>query len=91
MVPKRGVGNPKKAATGASCDNEWVPSLMREVEINGMVEADVLPDCVTAGWQPAYNEPYPMLHSDEAIVFEDYFWRGLGFPIHPFLRDLLEF
>ena len=91
MAPKRGVGNPKKAATGASSDNEWVPSLMGEAEINGMVEAGVLPDHVTTGWRLAYGEPYTIPHTDEAVVFEDYFWRGLGFPIHPFLRDLLEF
>ena len=91
MAPKRGVGNPKKAAAGASHDNEWVSSLMGEAKINGMVEAGILPDRVTARWWPAYDEPYPMPYTDEAVVFEDYFWRGLGFPIHPFLRDLLEF
>ena len=26
----------------------------------------------------------------DVVVFEDYFWYGLGFPVHPFLRDLLE-
>ena len=64
---------------------------MGEAEINRMVEAAVLPDRVTTGWWPANSEPYPMPHTDKAIVFEDYFWPGLGFPIHPFLRDLLEF
>ena len=73
MVPKRGVGNPKKAAAGASRDNEWVPSLMGEAEINRMVEAGILSDRVTTGWWPANGEPYPMPHTDEAIVFEDYF------------------
>ena len=91
MAPKRGVGNPKKAAVEASHGNEWVSSLMGEAEINRMVEAGVLPDRVTVGWWSANGEPYPMPHTDEVVVFEDYFWRGLGFPIHPFLRDLLEF
>ena len=91
MAPKRGVGNPKKATVGANRDNEWVPSLMGEAEINRMVEEGVLPDRVTTGWRPANGEPYPMPHTDEAIVFEDYFWRGLGFHVHPFLWDLLEF
>ena len=91
MAPKRGVGNPKKAIAGSSHDNEWVPSLMGEAEINRMVEVGILPDCVIDGWWPAHGEPYPMPHTNEAVVFEDYFWRGLGFPIHPFLRDLLEF
>ena len=56
-----------------------------------MVEAGVLPDRATAGWRPALGESFPMPHTDEVVVFEDYFWSGLGFPVHPFLRDLLEF
>ena len=91
MAPKKGGGNPKKAAAGASLDKEWVLSLMGETELNEMVEAGVLPDRITTGWCPADGEPYPMPHTDEVIVFEDYFWRGLGLPVHPFLRDLLEY
>jgi len=91
MAPKRGAGNPKKAIAGASHDNECATSNMGEAEINRMVEAGVLSDRVTAGWWPASGEPFPMPHTDEVVVFEDYFWRGLGFPIHPFLRDMLEF
>ena len=44
MAPKKGGGNPKKAAAGTSRDKEWVPSLMGETELNEMVEAGVLPD-----------------------------------------------
>ena len=73
MAPKRGVGNLKKATAGASHDNEWVPSLMGEMKLNGMVEAGVLPDRVTAGWRPADGERYPMPHTDEVVVFRDYF------------------
>ena len=73
MAPKRGGGNPKKAAAGASRDKEWVPSLMGEVELNGMVEAGILPDRITAGWRPADSEHFPMPHTDEGVVFEDYF------------------
>ena len=91
MVPKKGARNPKKSTAGASRDNEWVPSNMGEAEINRMVESGVLSDRVTAEWWPASGEPFPMLHTDEVVVFEDYFWRGLRFPVHPFLRDLLEF
>ena len=96
MAPKRGAVNPKKASpkkasTGASRDEEWVPSCTGEAELNRSVEAGVLPDRVTAEWRSALGEPYPMPHTDEAIVFEDYFWRGLGFHVHPFLWDLLEF
>jgi len=73
MAPKRGGGNVKKAATGMSRDKERVPSLMGEMELNEMVEAGVLPDRVTAGWRPTDGEPYPMPHTDELVVFEDYF------------------
>ena len=91
MEPKRGGGNPKKAATGASRDKEWVPSLMGETELNEMVEAGILPDHVTAGWHSADGEPYLMPHNDELVIFKDYFWHGLGLLVHPFLWDLLEY
>ena len=73
MAPKRGGGNPKKAAAGASRDKECVPSHMGETELNEMVEVGVLPDRVIAGWRPADGELYPMPHTDEVVVFEDYF------------------
>ena len=61
------------------------------MELNEMVEASVLPDRVTAGWRPANGEPYPMPHINEVVVFEYYFWCGLGLPVHPFLHGLLEY
>ena len=73
MAPKKGTAKPKKVATEASRDEEWVPSKMGEAALNEMVAAGILPDCVTAGWRPAIGEPFPTPHTDEAIVFEDYF------------------
>ena len=73
MAPKKGAAKPRKVATGASRDEEWVPSKIREAELNRMVAAGVLPDCVTVGWRPASGEPFPTPHIDEAVVFEDYF------------------
>jgi len=96
MAPKRRAANPKKtspkkAGGRASRDEEWMPLRTGEAELKRMVTAGVLPDRVTVGWRPASGEPFPMPNTDEVVVFEDYFWRGLGFPIHPFLRDLLVF
>ena len=91
MAPKREAGNLKKATVEASRDNEWVPSNMGEAEINRMLEAGALSNHVNVGWRPASGEPFPMPHTDEVVVFEYYFRRGLGFPVHSFLRDLLEF
>jgi hypothetical protein len=95
MAPKKGGAkpkktSPKKASAEIRCDEEWVPSRMGEAELNILVEAGVLPDRIIARWRPALGEPFPMPHTDKVVVFEDYFWRGLGFPIHLFLRDLLE-
>ena len=54
-------------------DKEWVPSVMGETELNEMVEAGVFSDRVTAGWRLADDEPYPMPHTDELVLFKDYF------------------
>ena len=78
MVPKKGGAKPKKmspqkASVEIQRDEEWVPSWMGETELNRLVEAGVLPNRVTAGWRPALGEPFPMPHTDEVVVFEDYF------------------
>jgi len=65
--------SPKKVGAGASRDEEWVPSCMEEAELERLVEAGVLPDRATAGWLPALGEPFPTPHTDEVVVFEDYF------------------
>ena len=69
MALKKRASNPKKTSARVSRDEEWVPSCTGEAELNRMVEAGILPDCVTAGWRPASGEPYPMPHTDKAIVF----------------------
>ena len=63
----------RRRPPGVSCDNEWVPSLMGETELNEMVKAGILPDRITAGWRPADGKPYSMPHTNELVVFEDYF------------------
>ena len=78
MVPKKGAAkskktSPKKASVGARQDEEWVSSRTREAELNRLVEAGVLPDRATAGWWPALGESFPTPHTDEVVVFEDYF------------------
>ena len=83
--------NPKKAAAGSSHNKEWVPSLMGEAELNRMVDAGVLSDRVTTGWRPASGESYPMSHTDEVVVFKDYFYHGFSVPIHPFLCGLINY
>ena len=78
MAPKKGAAkskktSPKKVSTGARRDEEWVPSLTGEAELNRLVEAGILLDRATAGWRPALGESFPMPHTDEVVVFKDYF------------------
>ena len=47
MNPKK--VSPKKAGAGAGRDEKWVPSRTGEAELDGLVEAGILPDRVTAG------------------------------------------
>ena len=78
MAPKKGAAkskktSPKKASAGAQHDEEWMPSRMGEVELNRLLEAGVLLDRATAGWRLALGESFPTPHTDEVVVFEDYF------------------
>ena len=78
MAPKKGAAKPKKTSPEKASavirrDEEWVPSRMGEAELNILVEAGVLPDRVTAEWWSALGEPFPMPHTNEVVVFEDYF------------------
>ena len=65
--------SPKKADVMARRDEEWVPSRTGEAELNRLVEAGVLPDRATTRWRPALGESFPTPHTNEAVVFEDYF------------------
>ena len=78
MAPKKGAAkskktSPKKTDAVARRDEECVSSRTGEAELNRLVEVGVLPDRATAGWRPALGEPFPTPHTDEAVVFEDYF------------------
>ena len=84
MAPKKGAAkpkktSPKKASAEAQRDEEWVPSRMGEAELSRLVEASVLPDRATTGWRLALGEPFPMLHTDEVVVFEVFFGMGWDF------------
>jgi len=78
MAPKKGAAkskktSPKKASAGARHDEEWVPSRMGEAKLARLVEAGVLPNRATARWQSNLGESFPTPHTNEAVVFEDYF------------------
>lgn len=81
----------KKAPKPVRLDEEWSPSVMDKPALEKLVEAGLLKDEGTAGWRPAAGELYPMPNTNELVVFEGFFERGFGVPIHPFLRKLIRY
>ena len=66
-------------------------SISNEAALNQLVVQSMLFDRVMMGWHPAHSESFPTPRGDELVVFEDYFYRGFGVPIHPFLRGLIDY
>jgi hypothetical protein len=91
MAPKRGHEGLKKAAHEINHDEEWVRSINNEMTLNNLVVYGVLPDRATTGWCPMASEDFPTPQSDELVIFEDYFFRRFGVPIHPFLRGFIDY
>ena len=43
------------------------------------------------GWRALDGESFLDPHAGEIVIFEDYFKRGFGVPVHPFLQGLLRY
>jgi len=91
MAPKRNRSSSSRASHKLNRTEEWVSSISNEAALNQLVMDGVLPDRVTVGWHPARGESFPTPCGDELMVFEDYFYRGVGVPIHPFLCGLIDY
>jgi hypothetical protein len=91
MVLKRSCAGSKKVAREINRDEEWVRSTSDEEALNWLVVHSVLPNRATAGWHLAADEEFLTPHTNELVVFEDYFFRGFGVPIHPFLCGLISY
>jgi hypothetical protein len=67
---------------------EWWKSKSTESSINELVGLGVLHDKELGGWRALDSESFPDPQPGEIVVFEDFFKRGFGVPIHPFLQGL---
>jgi hypothetical protein len=67
---------------------EWWKSKSTEATINNLIGLGVLHNRELAGWRPAGGDNYPNPQPSEIVVIEDFFKRGFGVPIHPFLQGL---
>ena len=91
MAPKRSHSSLSRVSRDLNCVEEWVISVSNKAALNQLVVDDVLPNRVTTRWRPARGESFPTPRGDELVVFEDYFYRGFGVSIHPFLHRLIEY
>ena len=91
MAPKRNHGGSSRASRELNRVEEWVGSISNEAALNRLVEDGVLPDRVMAGCHPAQGESFLTPCGDKLVVFEDYFYRGFGVPIHSFLHGLIDY
>ena len=91
MAPKRSHGGSSRGSRELNRVEEWVVSISNEAVLNRLVEDGVLPDRVMMRWHPARGESFPTPRGDKLVVFEDYFYRRFGIPIHPFLHGLIDY
>jgi hypothetical protein len=64
---------------------EWWKSKSTESTINDLVGLGVLHNRKLARWWSAGSDSYPNPQPGEIVVFEDFFKRGFGVPVHLFL------
>ena len=67
---------------------EWWKSRSNEQTIEDLVAMGVLHNKALAGWHAPEGESFPDPQPGEIVVFEDFFKRGFGVPVHPFLQGL---
>ena len=70
-------------------EKEWKKSRSTTRSLNDLVRMGLLLNQELGGWRAPEGESYPDPRIGEIIVFEDYFKRGFGVPVHPFLQGLL--
>ena len=70
---------------GGVMAKEWWKSWSNEQTIEDLVAMGVLHNKALVGWRASEGESFPDPQPGEIVVFEDFFERGFGVPVHPFL------
>ena len=68
---------------------EWKKSWSNTRSLNDLVEMGLLHNQELGGWRAPEGESYLDPRTGEIVVFEDYFKRGFGILVHPFLQGRL--
>jgi len=58
------------------------------MSLNDLVKMGLLHNQDLGGWRAPEGESYPDPRAGEIVVFEVFFKRGFGIPVHPFLQGL---
>ena len=72
----------------SSTQGKWEASFVREKDIKELQDAGYL-STDFAYRVPAKKQVIPTPEPGERVVFIPHFLRGLGFPLHPFVRGLM--
>src|SRR6266511_872342 len=74
--------------SGSGSQGKWVASSVTEKDVKELREAGYLSADVTHRI-PTKKQVIPTPEPGERVVFIPHFLRGLGFPLHPFVRGLM--
>ena len=74
--------------SGSRGQGKWMTSSVREKDITKLREAEHLAKEI-AHRLPAKGQIVPTPKPNERAVFIPHFVRRLGFPLHPFVRELM--
>jgi hypothetical protein len=66
-------------------------SVISEVELLRLVSIGVLPPRELCSWRSCHGTTVPTEDTHESVVYTPFLLRGLGLPISPFFRGILDF
>ena len=78
--------NPREALL----KEEWTKSTSTQATVAKLVALGILPEATIGGWRTS-GDRFPKPRDGKLVVFEDFYLRGFGTPVHPFLWKLLNY
>jgi hypothetical protein len=97
MAPKRKASSSSAAVIPPIDPNSQLPfagnhmSVISEPELLHLVSIGVLPPREFCSWRICHGVTVPTEDTHESVIYAPFLLRGLGLPISPFFRGLLDF